>query len=174
MQKQDFTFFNIVPYSFGNETAAAADAIEYTKKTGNRIVLYSLTLHPQYPSCENLKMAAASFRKFKNALAGTDVQPGILLQAILGHWARLDKQTDPWQRSIDLSGEEKRFCVLDTEFQKYIYAVGETLAKEKPFFFMTDDDIRAFLAGNLCRCSGYEGQLRGIRAFLNSRGAHKE
>lgn len=34
----------------------------------------------------------------------------------------------------------------------------------------TDDEIRAYLAGNLCRCSGYEGQLRGIRAFLNSRG----
>ncbi len=33
----------------------------------------------------------------------------------------------------------------------------------------TDDEIRAFLSGNLCRCSGYEGQLRGIRSFLNSR-----
>ncbi len=33
----------------------------------------------------------------------------------------------------------------------------------------TDDEIRAFLAGNLCRCSGYEGQLRGIRSYLNSR-----
>ena len=33
----------------------------------------------------------------------------------------------------------------------------------------TDDEIRAYLAGNLCRCSGYEGQLRGIRAFLASR-----
>ncbi|MDO4178421.1 MAG: 2Fe-2S iron-sulfur cluster-binding protein [Phascolarctobacterium sp.] len=33
----------------------------------------------------------------------------------------------------------------------------------------TDDEIRAYLSGNLCRCSGYEGQLRGIRAFLNSR-----
>ncbi|MDY3619215.1 (2Fe-2S)-binding protein [Agathobaculum sp.] len=31
----------------------------------------------------------------------------------------------------------------------------------------TDDEIRAYLAGNLCRCSGYEGQLRGIRAYLD-------
>ena len=33
----------------------------------------------------------------------------------------------------------------------------------------TDDEIRANLAGNLCRCSGYEGQLRGIRNFLDQR-----
>ena len=31
----------------------------------------------------------------------------------------------------------------------------------------SDDEIRAYLAGNLCRCSGYEGQLRGIRNYLN-------
>lgn len=33
----------------------------------------------------------------------------------------------------------------------------------------TDDAIRGFLAGNLCRCTGYEGQLRGIRSYLDSR-----
>ena len=33
----------------------------------------------------------------------------------------------------------------------------------------SDDEIRAYLAGNLCRCSGYEGQLRGIRNYLDSR-----
>lgn len=33
----------------------------------------------------------------------------------------------------------------------------------------TDDEILSYLAGNLCRCSGYNGQLRGIRAFLDSR-----
>ena len=33
----------------------------------------------------------------------------------------------------------------------------------------TDDQIRSYLAGNLCRCSGYDGQLRGIRSYLDSR-----
>ena len=27
------------------------------------------------------------------------------------------------------------------------------------------EEIKEYLAGNLCRCSGYEGQLRGIQAF---------
>ena len=35
----------------------------------------------------------------------------------------------------------------------------------------TDEEIKGYLAGNLCRCSGYDGQLRGIRAYLNSRKA---
>ncbi|MDO5335580.1 MAG: 2Fe-2S iron-sulfur cluster-binding protein [Coriobacteriia bacterium] len=35
----------------------------------------------------------------------------------------------------------------------------------------TDEEILAYLSGNLCRCSGYAGQQRGIRAFLDSRKA---
>ena len=31
----------------------------------------------------------------------------------------------------------------------------------------TDEEIMEYLSGNLCRCSGYEGQLRGMRAFLD-------
>ncbi len=38
----------------------------------------------------------------------------------------------------------------------------------------TDEEILAYLSGNLCRCSGYVGQLRGIRNFLDSRNAAKE
>ncbi len=30
----------------------------------------------------------------------------------------------------------------------------------------TDEEIKEYLAGNLCRCSGYEGQLRGIKNFI--------
>ena len=34
----------------------------------------------------------------------------------------------------------------------------------------TDEEIRAYLAGNLCRCSGYQGQLRAIRKYLAAKG----
>jgi carbon-monoxide dehydrogenase small subunit len=33
----------------------------------------------------------------------------------------------------------------------------------------TEEEVREYLAGNLCRCSGYEGQLRGIMRFLEWR-----
>ena len=29
-----------------------------------------------------------------------------------------------------------------------------------------ENEIKEYLSGNLCRCSGYEGQLRGILNFL--------
>ena len=32
--------------------------------------------------------------------------------------------------------------------------------------YPTEEQVKEYLAGNLCRCSGYEGQLRGIRAFI--------
>lgn len=31
----------------------------------------------------------------------------------------------------------------------------------------TDEEILEFLSGNLCRCSGYVGQLRAIRGYIN-------
>ena len=37
----------------------------------------------------------------------------------------------------------------------------------------TDDEILAYLTGNLCRCSGYEGQLRGIKSYLEFKKAQK-
>jgi carbon-monoxide dehydrogenase small subunit len=30
----------------------------------------------------------------------------------------------------------------------------------------SEEEIKEYLAGNLCRCSGYEGQMRGILAYL--------
>jgi len=38
------------------------------------------------------------------------------------------------------------------------------LARENPN--ATDDEIDAFLAGNLCRCSGYVSQRRAVKKYL--------
>jgi len=37
----------------------------------------------------------------------------------------------------------------------------------------TVEDIQAYLAGNLCRCSGYQGQLRAIQKYLQAKGGAK-
>ena len=34
----------------------------------------------------------------------------------------------------------------------------------------TEEEIARYLAGNLCRCSGYVSQMRAIRAWLKERG----
>ena len=33
----------------------------------------------------------------------------------------------------------------------------------------TREEIKVYLSGNLCRCSGYEGQLRAMEAFIEYR-----
>ncbi|WP_455501530.1 (2Fe-2S)-binding protein [Gemmiger sp.] len=38
------------------------------------------------------------------------------------------------------------------------------LFRENPY--PNEEEIKEYLSGNLCRCSGYEGQLRGILNFL--------
>lgn len=37
----------------------------------------------------------------------------------------------------------------------------------------SDEEILSYLSGNLCRCSGYEGQLRGIKSYLEFKESQK-
>lgn len=38
----------------------------------------------------------------------------------------------------------------------------------------TDQEIREYLAGNLCRCSGYEGQMRAVKEFMKYKAQKEE
>lgn len=61
----------------------------------------------------------------------------------------------------DEGAEQCGFC--NPGFIMNIFAMENEL--EDP----TEEEIKEYLAGNLCRCSGYEGQLRAMEAFIEYR-----
>ena len=48
------------------------------------------------------------------------------------------------------------------------------LAMEKEETALNDQGIKEYLAGNLCRCSGYMGQLRAVKNYLSRGGKRDE
>ena len=152
-EDKPFTFYNIVPFAAGQEVQTAKDMIEYQQITGNDIVLYSLTIHPEgYPARKKADELLASYRQLKKELSGSKVKLGVLVQSIIGHWPRVDKDEEKWTRTINIDGKISRFCPLDPEYRDYITYVARQIALEKPVFIMGDDDIRAFSPKAECFC----------------------
>ena len=159
--KQDlFKFYNIVPCNIGREELQAQDVIELEARTGIDIALYSLTLHPEgFPAAKKAEVLIESYRKFSRALQGSKVRHGVLIQSILGHWPRVDKDEEQWARTIDLEGNISRFCPLDPGYRKYIFDTVAALAKEHPCFILGDDDIRSFSPRAECFCERHTAEF---------------
>ena len=140
----DFTVLNIAPFSPGTEELLAKEMVEYKDRTGNDVVLYSLTIHPQgFPAMKTAEFLLDSYRALRRALDGSGLRLGVLMQSTLGHWPRVDKNEESWMRSITLEGKEKRFCPIDPNCRKYVHDVVKMIAEEKPCFIMIDDDVHA-------------------------------
>ena len=45
--------------------------------------------------------------------------------------------------------------------------IMNVLAMERELVNPTTDEVREYLAGNLCRCTGYAGQIRALENYLN-------
>jgi len=160
----DFVNYNILPFSPGAEAQVAADAVEYRNRTGCDLVLYSLTLHPEgKPAMEKVERHVESYRALRKALEGTNVRLGVLVQAILGHWPRVDKDIENWTRTVDSKGNKVRFCPDDPGFAKYITDTFVLLAREKPAFILTDDDVRAYSHNAECFCARHVAEFNARR-----------
>ncbi|NJE34798.1 (2Fe-2S)-binding protein [Megasphaera sp. ASD88] len=48
--------------------------------------------------------------------------------------------------------------------------VMNVLAMARELEGPTEEDIKEYLAGNLCRCTGYVGHMRAIRDYLQAKG----
>ena len=65
---QEFNFFNIIPFSPGEEEQLGREICEYVERTGNRNVLYSLTLSPAgFPAMKKVLFCLDSYKKFITA-----------------------------------------------------------------------------------------------------------
>lgn len=150
---EEFRAFNIVPLPRGNEKQIAADCVEYVRRTGNRVCLCSMTLHPEgKPAMAKPRRNFETYRRLKEELKGTDVRLGILIQSIMGHWPRVDRDVEPWMRTVNIDGDAVRFCPLDPGFADYIRTIGKMCAAERPAFILGDDDIRASVPTAECFC----------------------
>ena len=166
-EPRSFTLYNVTTFSPGRESVAAADAIELQQRTGVDMALYSLTLHPEgKPAIAKAKRYVESFRAFKEKLAGSKVRAGVLVQAILGHWPRVDKDIEDWMRTVDSAGKQVRFCPDDPGFAAYITEVFTLIAKEHPAFILTDDDVRGYSHNAECFCE------RHVKMFNDRRGTN--
>jgi hypothetical protein len=160
----DFFIYNVTAFSPGTEECAAAQAKDLKDKTGVDMALYCLSLHPQgRPAIDKAKNCIESFVKFKKALEGSGVKAGVLVQSILGHWPRVDKEIESWTRTVDSAGNKVRFCPEDNGFAAYITEVFKLLAAEKPAFIMTDDDVRAFSPKAECFCPFHIERFNSLR-----------
>ncbi len=157
---QEFNFFNVIPFSPGEEQQLADEIKEYTERTGNRNVLYSLTLCPSgSPAMGKVHFMLESYRKLKAHLQGSQSRLGVLFQAVLGHGVRnfppadlKARPVEPWVRMVNIDGERTRFCPSDPRFRQYIYDMAVLFAKESPCFILGDDDIRSFSPKAECFC----------------------
>ena len=151
---EKFNMFNIIPPSIGNEEQAVKDIIEFYQRTGIDTVLYSMTLSPRSSApYEKIDAMTASFRKIKKGLAGYPIKLGILVQAVLGHTSDPTVVIDGWTRTYTSKKKAARFCALNPNFAKYIRTIGASVAAEKPFFILSDDDIRSSNGGIECFCA---------------------
>jgi len=69
------------------------------------------------------------------------------------------------------AAEFAQFLVAEGADQCGFCAPGFALtviAMKRELSSPSEKEIRHYLAGNLCRCSGYEGQLRAIKKYLEA------
>jgi carbon-monoxide dehydrogenase small subunit len=88
---------------------------------------------------------------------------GVLTASINGrHVTTVDGIQDEVEKIADHFGHEGAdqcgFC--NTGLALAIYAMKKELINP------TDDDIKHHTIGHLCRCSGYQAQLKAIRSYL--------
>ena len=138
-------FISIVRWTPGDVQYMVDEAKRATEATGVKKNAYSLSILPTGKDpIKVVEKYADAFGKLRSALRDTDIQVGILVQSLVGHgWAGTNKVEGGMEFAYNQKGiTVYRQCMMDPNFRKYVWDSMVLLAKQKPAFFLMDDDTR--------------------------------
>ena len=143
--KKRMCFINVVPFFPAKVDYMVSEAKRLAETAGLTNPAYSMTLQPEGSDpMKKIRYFAEKFGELRKKLEGTSVQPGILIQSILGHgWNGQTICGKNWHYTININGKTTyRMCPEEPEFLQYVREIFLALAPHRPAFFLTDDDLR--------------------------------
>ncbi|MCQ2379248.1 MAG: hypothetical protein MJ016_08640 [Victivallaceae bacterium] len=139
-------FISIAPFFPNDMEYTVRESLHMAQASGVYKNAYMLTMQPDgVDVMAKPKLCAKAFGELRSRLDGSGIECGILIQSTVGHgWAGAVKCERDWAEIINIKGITlHRLCMLDPNFRNYIREMMKMLAREKPAFFLVDDDLRA-------------------------------
>ena len=146
---------NIAPLLMKHKAAMVADLLRLRRDCGVTDVAFMMSLHPErMPLAAKVEALCAHFREMRQALRGSDLRTGILIQSSLSHGDRGGTLTDAgFQQIVSNEGAvSARMCPLDPGFVQYMRDTAAALCRCAPDFLIIDDDYRLTLNAFGCFC----------------------
>ncbi|MCQ2379560.1 MAG: hypothetical protein MJ025_01365 [Victivallaceae bacterium] len=100
-----------------------------------------------YPSkrIDAIEREARAFGELRAGLEGSGMKPGVLITTSVGQgWKTCIKMLyEPMEYAVNQKGEPNfRMCLRDPKFRKHIHDAIVAFARQRPSFFLMDDDFR--------------------------------
>ena len=160
---------NIVPLFPDRIDYMVAEAKRLYAAAGLDEVMLCMTLHPEGEQpAEKVELFRRIFRQYRAALQASGIKVGILFQSLIGHgWPGAPAGVASWPRVETVDGEPSdRYCILNPDFRDYLAATVRTMAAEKPFALLVDDDFRQIDGHGLeCFCPRHLAQFNAGRSI---------
>ena len=143
-------FISIVRFTPEDIPGMIFEAKRAAEASGIRKIAYSMSILPS--GKEPLKVVehyAEAFGRLRHGLDGSGIEPGILVQSLVGHgWPGAGKVDEGMEFAVNQKNKTVyRQCMMDEKFRKYAYDSMVLLSRQKPAFFLMDDDMRTINNG---------------------------
>ncbi len=182
---KELSSFSVTPLLTSHVDEICADIKRQIETGVSTMPIFSMTLVPVgTPVFDKAGAFVAKYAEFKRRLDRWGIPSGILVQATIGHGAKLPSPS-PFRKIVGLAKQSSEtVCPYDEGFRAHMREVFTKLASAKPDHIMVDDDFRLInRADGGCACevhlarfnelAGTSFDRDGLRLALEGENAEK-